>query len=473
MLPLLAQGLLPRCLLFSGAAAAAAASRLASSALYNTSAGEDLKNALAELIPYEQARLLAIKKKHGSQKLGDVTVDMAIGGMRGIPAMLWETSLLDADEGIRFRGYSIPDLEAKLPKAKPGGQPLPEGLLWLLLTGKIPTPGQVSSVTEELRRRSAVPPHLKKVLDALPPGTHPMTQLTSLVMALQPSSKFAKAYEEGIHKSRYWDPFYEDSMDLIAKLPECAAMVYRNTYHNKDYISPDPNLDWAANLSFMMGYPNEEVMELMRMYQTIHSDHEGGNVSAHTTHLVASALSDPYLSFAAGLNGLAGPLHGLANQEVMRWLKALVSKLGPTPSKAELTKYVEDTLDGGKVVPGYGHGVLRKTDPRYTCQREFALKFLPDDPMFGVVSNLYEVVPSVLGKMGKIKNPWPNVDAHSGVLLQYYGLKEEGFYTVLFGVSRALGVLSQGVWDRALGLPIERPKSITSDWIEKKFGTTQ
>ena len=119
------------------------------------------------------------------------------------------------------------------------------------------------------------------------------------------------------------------------------------------------------------------------------------------------------------------------------------------------------------MIPGYGHAVLRKTDPRYTCQREFALKHLPTDPLFKMVSQLYNIVPNVLNEHGKTKNPWPNVDAHSGVLLQYYGLKEEDFYTVLFGVSRALGVLSQLVWDRALGLPIERPKSLTSEEVLK------
>jgi len=437
----------------------------------STAPSSELRDAVAAMVPQEQAHLKAIKKAHGGQKLGDVTVDMALGGMRGITGMLWETSLLDADEGIRFRGYSIPELQEKLPRAKPDGQPLPEGMLWLLLTGKLPTQAQVASVTEELRARSKMPAHLKGVLAALPSHTHPMTQFVTLIMALQVDSKFARAYEEGMHKSRYWEPVYEDSMDLIAKLPEVAAMVYRNTYHNQKFISPDPKLDWSANLAHMMGYDSEEVFELMRMYQTIHSDHEGGNVSAHTTHLVSSALADPYLSFAAGLNGLAGPLHGLANQEVMRWLNKLVKDLGSErPSKEQLKQYVQDTLKSGKVVPGYGHGVLRKTDPRYTCQREFALKFMPDDPMFGVVRDLYEVVPDVLLATGKVKNPWPNVDAHSGVLLQHYGLKEAGFYTVLFGVSRAIGVLSQGVWSRALGLPIERPKSVTATALEAKFG---
>ena len=147
------------------------------------------------------------------------------------------------------------------------------------------------------------------------------------------------------------------------------------------------------------------------------SDHEGGNVSAHTSHLVGSALSDPYLSFSAAMAGLAGPLHGLANQEVLIWITRLIEKIGETPNEDQIKQYVLDTLKTS-VVPGFGHAVLRKTDPRYTCQREFALKHLPDDNMFKIVSQLYKVVPQILGELGKVKNPWPNVDAHSGVLLQ-------------------------------------------------------
>eukprot|EP00882_Tetradesmus_deserticola_P007737 GHRQ01008147.1.p1 GENE.GHRQ01008147.1~~GHRQ01008147.1.p1 ORF type:complete len:482 (+),score=209.10 GHRQ01008147.1:196-1641(+) len=432
----------------------------------------ELKAVLAQKIPTEQARLKSIKKQLGSKSLGEVTVDMCIGGMRGIPGMLWETSLLDAEEGIRFRGFSIPELQAALPSAVEGGEPLPEGLLWLLLTGEVPSKEQVKGVTEDLRRRSAPPPHIQRLLEALPADTHPMTQLVTLVAAMQTESEFARAYASGVHKSRYWEPYYEDTMNLLARLPAIAAMIYRRSYAGGNYIAPDPQLDWAGNLAHMMGYDDKNALELMRLYQTIHSDHEGGNVSAHTTHLVGSALTDPYLSFAAGMCGLAGPLHGLANQEVLTWIMNVRAELGESPSKEQLTKYVQDTLKSGRVVPGYGHAVLRKTDPRYTCQREFALKHLPDDPLFKLVSQLYEVVPPVLLATGKVKNPWPNVDAHSGVLLQYYGMREENFYTVLFGVSRAIGVLSQGVWSRALGLPIERPKSLTMEVIEKKFGAS-
>ncbi|EFJ51043.1 hypothetical protein VOLCADRAFT_79930 [Volvox carteri f. nagariensis] len=426
----------------------------------------DLKRTLAELIPGQQERLRSLKRDHGSEPLKEVTVDMVIGGMRGLPAMLWETSLLDPEEGIRFRGLSIPELQAQLPTVAPGGQPLPEGLLWLLLTGKVPSRAEALSVSEELRHRAHVPPQVLRVLDALPPGSHPMTQLSVGVMALQVGRHFSSAYRRGVAKRLHWETVYEDSMDLIAKLPQLAAIIYRRTYKGGHFIPPSHKLDWAANLALMMGYEDVGCHEMMRMYQTIHSDHEGGNVSAHTTHLVGSALSDPYLSFAAGMNGLAGPLHGLANQEVLRWLKNLTAKLGPHPEKEAVRKYVEETLASGKVVPGYGHAVLRKTDPRYTCQREFAQRYMPEYPMFKLVSDLYEVVPEVLGKTGKIKNPWPNVDAHSGVLLQYYGITEENFYTVLFGVSRALGVLAQGIWSRALGLPIERPKSMTLSALE-------
>lgn len=429
-----------------------------------------LKEALQEKIPEQQERLKALKAK-ADAKLGEVNLGMLLGGMRGIKGMLWETSLLDADEGIRFRGYSIPECQKLLPAAVEGGEPLPEGLMWLLMTGDIPTQEQVKALSQELFQRSKVPHHVYNVLQALPSDAHPMTQFSTAVMALQPSSRFARAYLDGVHKTKYWEHVYEDTMNLIAKLPEIAAYIYRSNYCGETAVSvrPDPSLDWAANYARMMGYDDEKCWELMRLYQTIHADHEGGNVSAHASHLVGSALSDPYLSFSACLNGLAGPLHGLANQEVLRWLKGVQMELGMDPTKEEIEEFAWKTLKSGKVVPGYGHAVLRKTDPRYTCQREFALKHLPDDPMFKLVSKLYEVVPGVLQQTGKVKNPWPNVDAHSGVLLQHYGITHDNFYTVLFGTSRAIGVLSQLTWSRALGLPIERPKSLTMDWLEKNL----
>ena len=219
----------------------------------------------------------------------------------------------------------------------------------------------------------------------------------------------------------------------------------------------------------MLGFEDENFKKLMRLYLTIHVDHEGGNVSAHTTRLVGSALSDPYLCFASAMNGLAGPLHGLASQEVIRWILDMKEELGDKIlDKEAVTKYIQKTLSEGRVVPGYGHAVLRKTDPRFTAQREFALKYMPDDDLIKLIGLLYEVVPPVLKETGKVKNPWPNVDAHSGALLVHFGLVEYDFYTVLFGVSRSLGVLSSLIWDRYLGLPIERPKSVTLKFLQQK-----
>lgn len=431
----------------------------------------NLKSVLQEKIPREQEKIKEFRKKHGGTKVGEVTVDMMYGGMRGIKGLVWETSVLDPDEGIRFRGLSIPECQQQLPKAKGGEEPLPEGLFWLLVTGEIPTEAQVQAISKEWAQRAELPAHVVTMLNNMPSKLHPMSQFSAAVTALNSESTFAKAYSEGVHKSKYWEYVYEDSMNLIAKLPVIAATIYRNTYRDGKGIGAiDDNKDWSANYCTMLGFDDPKFTELMRLYLTIHSDHEGGNVSAHTTHLVGSALSDPYLSFAAGLNGLAGPLHGLANQEVLVWLEKLRKQVGDNFTEDQLKEFIWKTLKSGQVVPGYGHAVLRKTDPRYTCQREFALKHLPNDPLFKLVAAVYKVVPPILTELGKVKNPWPNVDSHSGVLLQYYGLKEMNYYTVMFGVSRALGVLAQLIWSRALGLPIERPKSLSTELLIKQVG---
>jgi len=419
------------------------------------------------------AEIKDIIKTHGNRKIGEVTLSQIYQGMRGITGLVTETSLLDAEEGIRFRGYSIPDLQKSLPKARNGREPLPEGLFYLMLIGDLPTEDEVNHVTNTWQRRSHVPNHVFATIEALPVGAHPMTQFVTGIMALQTESKFAKQYAAGMSKKDYWAATFDDAMDLIARLPRIAAYIYRRKYRNGDHIQPDGLLDWAGNFAHMMGYEDESFMELMRLYMTIHADHEGGNVSAHTTHLVGSALSDPFLSFAAGMNGLAGPLHGLANQEVIKWIYEMREELGvELPSKEQIDDYVRKTLREGKVVPGYGHAVLRRTDPRFTAQMAFGQTHMPDDPLVQTVWRIYEVVPPILSSLGKIKNPWPNVDAHSGALLVHYGMVEYEFYTVLFGVSRALGVLASLCWDRALGLPLERPKSVTTDsikrWLEGK-----
>ena len=419
------------------------------------------------------AEIKDIIKEHGNRKIGEVTLSQIYQGMRGMTGLVTETSLLDANEGIRFRGFSIPELQERLPKANGGSEPLPEGLFYLMLVGELPTEEDASRVTSILQRRSHVPNYVFDTIEALPLNAHPMTQFVVGIMALQTESRFQKKYGAGMNKKEYWEATFEDSMDLLARLPRIAAYIYRRKYKDGEHIQPNGLLDWAGNFAHMMGYEDESFMELMRLYMTIHADHEGGNVSAHTTHLVGSALSDPFLSFAAGMNGLAGPLHGLANQEVIKWIFEMQKELNvQTPTKEQIADYVKQTLANGKVVPGYGHAVLRKTDPRFTAQMEFGKKHMPDSPLVNIVWNIYDVVPPILQSLGKVKNPWPNVDAHSGALLVHYGMVEYEFYTVLFGVSRALGVLASLCWDRALGMPLERPKSVTTEavklWLQGK-----
>jgi citrate synthase len=413
------------------------------------------------------AEIKDILKEHGSRKIGEVMLSQIYSGMRGMTGLVTETSLLDPQEGIRFRGYSIPELQEKLPHSAGGGEPLPEGLFHLMLLGELPVEKDVQELSANWQRRSHVPNYVFDAIETMPVSSHPMTQFVMAIMALQTESVFAKKYAEGMNKKDYWEYTFDDCMNLIARLPRVAAYIYRRKYKNGDHIQPNGLLDWSSNFAHMLGYKDETFHELMRLYMTIHADHEGGNVSAHTTHLVGSALSDPYLSFAAGMNGLAGPLHGLANQEVIKWILELREELNTElPTKEQIVAYVKKTLSEGKVVPGYGHAVLRKTDPRFTAQMEFGKKHLPNDALVKTVWNIYEAVPPVLQSMGKIKNPWPNVDAHSGALLVHFGLKEYEFYTVLFGVSRSLGVLSSLCWDRALGYSLERPKSVTTENVK-------
>jgi citrate synthase len=415
-----------------------------------------------------KADLKTLLKDHGEMQVDTVSIDQLIGGMRSVRSMIWDTSSLDPEEGIRFRGYNIPQLRELLPKAPGGNEPLPEGLFWLMMVGEIPTEEDVRWLSAEWNRRGEVPSHVYASLESLPADTHPMTQFSIAVLAMQNESIFAQKYEEGMSKNDYWDVMYEDSMNMIAKLPRVAAYIYRRSFKGGDHIAPDPNLDWGGNFARMLGFEHPDFYSLMRLYLTIHADHEGGNASAHTMHLVGSTLSDVYYSFSAAMNALAGPLHGLANQEVIKWIFEMIEEIGTNnPTKEQVRQYINDTLAAGKVVPGYGHAVLRKPDPRFMAQKKFAEDYIKDDPIVQIVWDLFEIVPDILESLGKVKNPWPNVDAHSGALLVHYGFTEYNYYTVLFGVSRALGVCAGLCWDRALGLALERPKSITTDWLKK------
>ncbi len=418
-----------------------------------------LKQVLAEKIPTMRSDIKSFVKEHGAKVIGELTIGHAFGGMRGLKAMLCDTSEVPPDKGLIIRGIPIKDLTSKLP----------EEIFWLLCTGELPTADQLKDFQNDLRARAKkIPSYVFSVLDAMPADSHPMCMLDTGILALERESQFRKRYTEGMTKDEYWEPTLEDSLNILAWMPEVAAYVYRKAFNKGARIPADPNLDWGGNYANMLGLPDPdgEFKNLMRLYLTLHSDHEGGNVSAHTCHCVGSALSDPFYAVSAGLNGLAGPLHGLANQECLKWILETMDKFGGAPTEEQLAKYAQETLDAGKVVPGYGHAVLRITDPRFDAFHAFGAKVCPDDPTYQTVARVYTVVPKVLEQVKKIKDPWPNVDAASGCLLYHFGMKEFSYYTVLFSVSRTMGMCSQLIVSRGWGEAIERPKSMPTSWFK-------
>jgi citrate synthase len=427
-----------------------------------------LHDKISAQLPAWRERVKSLVKEHGDKVIDQVTVGQVYGGMRDIKSMVTDISFVNPASGISFRGLSIPEVLAKLPRPRGAKMPYVGGLYYLLITGEIPTRAQAEDVEHEWASRATVPDYVYKMVRAMPKDTHPMVLLSQAVLALESGSKFAKAYHD-IKKDAYWETTLEDALDLTAKLPVIAAFIYRYKYFNETK-KPKYNLrqDYGTNFARMMGVKDRKgYAELARLYFILHSDHESGNVSAHATHLVGSSLSDVYYAFSAGLNGLAGPLHGLANQECLGWLIDVRDKFGGVPSREELRKFAWDTLNSGQVIPGYGHAVLRVTDPRFVAQMEFAKARFPEDTLLRLADLVYQVVPEVLKEQGKAKNPAPNVDAISGTLQYYYGVREFDFYTVLFGVGRALGVTANIVWARALGQPIERPKSLSTAMLEE------
>jgi len=430
----------------------------------------NLKAKLKEKIEAHRPRTTKLVKEFGKVIIDQVTIDQCIGGARDVRSLVTDISYLDPQEGIRFRGKTIPETFEALPKAPGSTYPTVESFWYFLLTGDVPTQAEVNEVMAEWKKRQVVPSYVWDAIRGLPRDSHPMVMLSVGLLALQKDSKFLAFYNSGkFNKMTAWESVYEDASDIVARIPIIAAFIYNLKYQSDFQPGVDPKLDMGANFAHMIGKP-KPYDDVARMYFILHSDHESGNVSAHTTHLVHSALSDPYYAYSAGLNGLAGPLHGLANQEVLSWIMEFQKKMGGAePTKENVTKALWDTLNAGQVIPGYGHAVLRKTDPRYTAQREFCLKTpgLKDDPLFKLVAMIFETAPGVLTEHGKTKNPWPNVDAQSGVIQWYYDVKEWDFYTVLFGVGRALGCMANITWDRGLGYAIERPKSVTTAMLEK------
>lgn len=433
-----------------------------------------LRDKLHGQIPQLRDRIKKLLKEHGEVNVGKYNIDQVIHGMKGINGLLYFCSSLDADKGIRFRGKSIPELCAELPQI--GDQPCPEALFWLLLTGENPSDKEFKDIKDDLTKSPLIPDSTLTLIKNNAKFQHPMTMLSMSILDMQKTSEFYKQYSEGkLLKENFWQPTLDDALNIIRALPKLAGLIYTTKYDKK--AVPIDTDDWAGHFANYLGFgKNDKLTSVIRGSLVVHADHEGGNVSAHTGYLISSALSDPYYATSGMINGLAGPLHGLANQEVMKCVEAVVEYVEGKGLKIEsrqdpkLKMAVEEFLHNWlrkSVLPGYGHGKLRNIDPRYLHFKELSLKLVPDNKHVIITHVIEGLAVKMLTKLGKVKNPYPNVDAHSGVLLHSTGIQEYEYYTVFFAMSRALGVLANIILARATSLNIERPGSLTLEELEK------
>lgn len=424
-----------------------------------------LRDKLQTIIPKLRKEAKEIVSKHGTLSVGNVTLDQIYGGMRGIKGSICDTSEVNLDSGLSIRGIPILELTDRYP----------EEIFYLMLTGELPNKAALDDLQAELKRRAEVPFPVWVVLSALSYETHPMVALNTAILVMENESIFKHRYDEGMEKSQLWEPMLEDCLNIIARVPVIAAFIYRRKFGKGPKIEADPTLDWGANYGHMLGVEKfkECFHAMMRLYLVLHADHEGGNVSAFSCSTIGSSLADAYYAVSGGLNGLAGPLHGLANQECLKFIIKLRDEIGHNPSDEEVKNYCQSLLDHGKVISGYGHAVLRVTDPRFTALLNFACESMPEDNLINIVKQLFNIVPKLLMEQGKAKDPWPNVDAASGTLLNRFGITEYDYYTVVFAVSRILGLCAQLVLSRALNVPITRPKSVTTKWVKETIKKTE
>lgn len=368
-------------------------------------------------------------------------------GMRGVPVGYCTTSAVEADKGLFYVGNPVEAI----------GRRDPEEVIYLLLYKQWPTAEQLSGFRRELLSRAEVPGGVYDSLKTLPRHGHPMKWFIHAINVL------------GMYSTNKGD-YRADCMDLIAKIPTVTAAIFRLREGWGEPIAPRTDIGYMENFVHMLGVPgldtekSAQLAKLMRVFEVAHLDHGGGNLSTFTGKTVASGKADMYESILAAMAGLAGPLHGRANQECLEFINECVTTVGTANLTADSVRaMIQKKLDAKQVVYGFGHAVLRVEDPRARLLRSVGEEICPEFPLFKMVKLLAEVVPPILKANPKISNPYPNVDSASGALLQACGLTEPEYYTVLFGMSRTVGIAAQIVYERCearggKGVPIMRPK---------------
>lgn len=379
-----------------------------------------------------------------SDVLFEITKDQLETGLRGFPLGYCTTSSVDPTKGLFYVGRPLSGMQDFSP----------EEVIYLLYTKKAGTKQEVEAFSKELQKRAHCSKETIKHIRLLPKEGHPMALFSAALL-------IAGMYEG---KNNY----REDCLNLIAKIPEITAQVINYHAGWKPCPPSKPELGYMENFTQMLNVPNgnqQELTQVFRLFDILHFDHGGGNLSTFVGKVVASGLQEMYASIASAMCALGGPRHGRANQDCLDFVKGIIAELGEDATNEEVEKLLRQKLANNELIFGFGHAVLRVEDPRATIFYELAAKKYPKHPLVKMTKILRAVGPKVLGENPKISNPYPNVDAISGTVLSAAGFPYEEYYTVLFGLSRVVGIAIQIVYERleareGKGTPIVRPKYI-------------
>jgi len=377
-----------------------------------------------------------------SDVLMEITAGHLNTGLRGYPVGTCRTSRVDPQEGVSYVGYSVKEL-AYLD---------PEAVVFLLHNKHLPSDGELAAFKSDLASRSKLDPRVLELLAGLPRDGHPMEWLCSGLIFLGMTGRTGD--------------WREDALNMIARSPELIAAIFRIRSGWGEPIPSEPERGLVENFVHMLGVPGADeaaLTSLLRTFYVLHMDHGGGNLSTFTGKAVASGLADIFASMSAAMAGLSGPRHGRANQDCLNFVRSVGSS-----DPEEIERFIRDALANKKLIYGFGHAVLRAEDPRATIQYELGERICGSDPLFRTAKNMREVAVRVLSENPKVSNPYPNVDAVSGTLLNASGLTESDYYTVLFGFSRIVGITAQIVDERTRlrggrGVPIYRCKFVAEE----------
>lgn len=363
-------------------------------------------------------------------------------GLRGFPVGYCPTSTVNPTKGLYYSDKTIEEIAGWSP----------ERVIYLLYFGKDGTEKEINAFSSDLSKRAACSPDLINHIKQLPKKGHPMKLFSAALLIA------------GMIEGK--NDYREDCLNLIAKIPEITAAVI-NYHAGWGGIKPSrPELGYMENFTQMLNVPNsdtEQLTRIFRLFNVLHFDHGGGNLSTFVGKAVASGLEDMYGSISAAMCALAGPRHGRANQDSLEFVQSLIETIGDKANSETLEKELRKRLAEGQLVYGYGHAVLRVEDPRATVFYQKAGAKYPNHSLVKMASLLRAVAPKILQENPKISDPYPNVDAISGILLTAAGFPYPEYFTVLFGLSRVVGIAIQIVYERCearggKGLPIVRPK---------------